>query len=485
MRGPTGLERDSAAACDRGVADGVGIADGRVDVLDRYSEHLGELLRDRRARAADVHRPLDEADGAVVQHVGDNACHAGVVAAEAHAPAAASHLALGLLKRRGHVVVLPDGMHDLFGAYAPVHHAVGAAVALSRYVEKAKLNRVNVERVGDLIHQGLGAVHHDRRTGSAIGLSARLVGDDVVAVDSYVVDQVWGEDRRRGPCQRRSGERPGFESHPAVRCGDLALVRDTHLHPHKRARRRAGGQEDLCAVHDHLHRVPAQLGQHRCDRLQVRRDLATESAADLQRYHLDLRHRHIEYARNVVSDAEVSLAGAPHGKPTVRRPPRGRVLGLDVSLVDGLGGVLALEDVVGLLEACIEVAKVVDLLGGDVHASGKVRVVRPGVVEGYRVLGHRLLRVSVSWKRLVLDLDQGEDLLRGVRAGSRYGSDCVALVQRFVPRQYVVLRHLSHDGGRPHRVRWREDRRRHHRPRLRVGLSLRGVDALDPRVGVG
>ncbi len=73
VRSIAGLEGDAAPAGVGRVADGVGVADLRHDVLDGDAQHLGELLRDGSARAADVDRTLDEADLAVGLHVCDDA----------------------------------------------------------------------------------------------------------------------------------------------------------------------------------------------------------------------------------------------------------------------------------------------------------------------------------------------------------------------------------------------------------------------------
>ena len=73
VSGPAGLEGDAASPGVGREADGVGVSDAGVHVLDGYAEHLGKLLRYDRPGAADIDRALDEAHGAVVQHVGDDA----------------------------------------------------------------------------------------------------------------------------------------------------------------------------------------------------------------------------------------------------------------------------------------------------------------------------------------------------------------------------------------------------------------------------
>src|SRR5205823_5161496 len=63
--GPAGGVGDAAAAGHVGVADAVGVRDGRPHVLGPQAQRLGQLHRDRGAGAADVGRTLDQADRAV------------------------------------------------------------------------------------------------------------------------------------------------------------------------------------------------------------------------------------------------------------------------------------------------------------------------------------------------------------------------------------------------------------------------------------
>ena len=61
VSGETGLEGHAAAAGVRREADAVGIADLRVDVLNGDAEHLGQLLGNGGAGAADIRANLRSA----------------------------------------------------------------------------------------------------------------------------------------------------------------------------------------------------------------------------------------------------------------------------------------------------------------------------------------------------------------------------------------------------------------------------------------
>ena len=65
MHGHAGGVGDAAAAGDVVVADAVGVDDLRLHLLERDAQRLGELHRERRARAADVGVALDQVHGAV------------------------------------------------------------------------------------------------------------------------------------------------------------------------------------------------------------------------------------------------------------------------------------------------------------------------------------------------------------------------------------------------------------------------------------
>ena len=114
---------------------------------------------------------------------------------------------------------------------------------------------------------------------------------------------------------------------------------------------------------------------------------------------------------------------------------------LDIGLVHRLGGVAALDDHLGLLEAGVDVALLeVDALG-DVRRLGRLRLDTGSeqvVVQHRRIVRHRRLDIDDVRQHLVLHVDQLERLVgdRLRRRGHR--GDRVALVQRLAARHAVA-----------------------------------------------
>ncbi len=134
---------DAAAGGDVVVADGVGVDDGRLHVLEGDAQRLGELHRERRARAADVGVALDEVDGAVRLHADVDAGAQADVEPEAGGDAAA---AVRAFERR--VVVrassapprgTPRGRCGLKGM------PIGPRVPFVRGVHQPELQRVHAQ----------------------------------------------------------------------------------------------------------------------------------------------------------------------------------------------------------------------------------------------------------------------------------------------------------------------------------------------------
>ena len=99
----------------------------------------------------------------------------------------------------------------------------------------------------------------------------------------------------------------------------------------------------------------------------------------------------------------------------------------DIALMHGLGAKLVLDDVVGVLEALLEVAVIVMDMPGDV---GRLPALIFHVIAQDRSLGlHRLHYVEHRGQHLVIDLDQVERFLGDMRAGRRHHRHAVAMVQ--------------------------------------------------------
>ena len=158
--------------------------------------------------------------------------------------------------------------------------------------------------------------------GPAVGLGARLVGDDVVADEVEVGTLV----ERGGGLhhERRAQPRQAARIHPvgAVDGDEPAVLAGADLDvDHARPPpARAALQHLLAREHD-LHGPPALLRQPHRRRLAVDGDLAAEAAADLERHHLELRRGQPEHGRDHQLGRELSLRGGPH---------RGKAVGVDL-----------------------------------------------------------------------------------------------------------------------------------------------------------
>ena len=182
---------------------------------------------------------------------------------------------------------------------------------------------------------------------------------------------------------------------------------------------------------------------------------------------------------------EGPLGAAPDVQPAVLVPERRRIVRLDVALVDRLGVELALDDDVRLGEALLDVAlDVLEVLGEVAQRVGllpELRRLQVVVEQGSAVL-HPLRGGQDGRQDLVPDVDQGQRLLRDVRARRRDSGDGVSAVERLLIGEDVVPQVLERavPGGRGREVRrpvttaWT--------PRERLGPA--GVYRQDAGVGV-
>src|SRR4030095_12865933 len=65
---PPRFKRHAAAAGVRGEANGIGVSNRRIDILDRNTQHFGQLLRPRGTRATDIGRAFDQLNPAIRVH---------------------------------------------------------------------------------------------------------------------------------------------------------------------------------------------------------------------------------------------------------------------------------------------------------------------------------------------------------------------------------------------------------------------------------
>ena len=270
--------------------------------------------------------------------------------------------------------------------------------------------RQHVDRRLSTAHAEIG------RAGRAIGRDLGPVGDDVVADDVDVVDVVAGVGAHAGRSDRRARE--GARLH--LDAASAATMRPSFLAPiltlTLRARGRAGGAEHLLARHRHLHRLARLLRQ---------RD--APAARDRPRSCRRSRRRSRSASRGSARcrcRAARRRGRAPGSGPGWSTRPRTwpssatlrqRGVRLDVALVHGLRGELALDDDLGLRRSpprrrpCLNSMRLAMFDG--LSAGGLTPSVQQVVVQDRRVGLHRLGDVDDVRQHLVVDLDQLQRLL--------------------------------------------------------------------------
>ena len=168
---------------------------------------------------------------------------------------------------------------------------------------------------------------------------------------------------------------------------------------------------NLFTGHHDLDRPSGLAGEDQCHRLEIDQRLAAEPAADLGRRHSDTGHVDTEQFGAIGADRELALAAGPDLHLAVGCGRDNASVRLDIGLMHGLGGILALDDHVGLAKARRDVALRKANPLGDVGGLFRLGVdaLREEIVMQQRgAVGHRLLNVNDVWQHFVLDLDQFE-----------------------------------------------------------------------------
>ena len=450
--GDAGREGGAAAAGHARPADGVGIADGGLDLIDGEAERLGGLHGEHGAHPADIDGSGDERDGAVGVN-GDGG--GGLVAAvepEAHGDAAS---AVRTLDGGGEVGVVDDGVLNLDAADGGEGHAVGHAVAFLGGVLEAEVHGLHADLLGELVDDALDGEGGLRGAGGAVGADLGLVDDDIVAIDDEVLDVVGGEGGGGAGADGGAGEGAGLVRHPELGGGDVALAGRADFGADGGGGRGAGRLEDLGAAHGDLHRCAALLREEGGHGVDVDVGLGAEAAADLHGNDGDLALGDAEDGGGLAADAEGALRARPDGDVAIGVPAGCGGVGLDVALVDGAGGELALDDDVGLREALVEVPALELEVAGDVAVDARVVAAGEtlgdgasghGVVEQGGVVTHGIEGVEDDGEGFVDDLDEVQGFLGHVRVGGGDSGNGVALVERLLLGETV----LGEEAGVPH-----------------------------------
>ncbi len=384
------------------------------------------------------------------------------------------------------------GLDGLFGADAGEGDAGHLAGTFLRGVFQPELQRVEFLLLAELVNDAFDGEGGCGRAGCAVCSGLRLIQDHVIGIDFECLDVVRRKHRHRARPHRRARERPGLVAHGCLDAGQpIALYGGLELDVG--ATRRAAAFEHVCAAHQDLHRAPGLLRKKCGHRIEVDRQLAAESAADFHRNDLDLANRVLEHFRRQVADGEGALRARPDDDGAVRVPLCGRVVGLDVALVDHLGSEFALNDEVGLTEGQVEVAAGEPVVGSDVrgllgHLTGHQRLGVALLAQEWSIVAHRVAHIEDGSEGLVPHLDLRERFFGDVGIDGGNGCDGVAAVEGLLAGQDVVERFLDVDGALTELLHLvlgaREVLRRDYGEHAGVLLGFAGVDGEDARVSV-
>jgi hypothetical protein len=218
-------------------------------------------------------------------------------------------------------------------ADARIDRAVRRLGALLGAVNPPELERVDLQRLGELVEHALDGMCADRCARCAIGSDLGPVRADVVADRKHVRDVIGREAAARGAADRRAGECAGLQIERALRGDDLAVLGGADLHGALRAGGRPGRPHHLFAGHHHLHRTAGFFGEECRQRLEVNDGLAAKAAADLGGDGADVTLLDAGQERRHGAYHELALAGAPDRRLVVGGDADEAGVRLDIALV--------------------------------------------------------------------------------------------------------------------------------------------------------
>ena len=184
-------------------------------------------------------------------------------------------------------------------ADARIDDAVRTPRALDGRVLDAEIDRIHAELFGQGVHGLFGAEGYLGGTGSSVSEAARLVDDDIVAIDETVGNVVAGQHAHGRGADQSAGIGTRLEGDIGLGCCQLAGAVGTHLDAHERPGCRPRALEHIGPRHRHFHRLRRLLRQQCGRRFEVDGNLAAETAADLLGYDLHLRDRNTQHRRRL------------------------------------------------------------------------------------------------------------------------------------------------------------------------------------------
>ena len=270
--------------------------------------------------------------------------------------------ALAAARRARFAAPARDGAHFLqaFG------HAVRfdrlpaePAVALALEILQAEFDRIETERVGDLVDLRLAGERDLRNAEAAERAEAQLVGVGEAAVTMNMRDAV----RAAAHQQRIAEHARTVVAEGAAIEQDLDLARDQRavaldagLHADLERMARANHFEILFARQDQLDRPFRLHRQQDDDRLNMRLHLVAEAGADLRRQAAQSRHRQPKRFRDIGLHAEYRLVGRPQRDAAVGIHLRERAARFERDMRLRLGLIARFENQVALAPAAFDIA---------------------------------------------------------------------------------------------------------------------------------
>ena len=129
------------------------------------------------------------------------------------------------------------------------NRAIDSPCPFASGVFQTKRGRIHTDFFADFVDQCFGGETHVCRSGSTIGVSARLINAHVEAFNAPVGHVITGKHAHARRTDWRTGVRAGFEGNPCLGRGDRAVPFRAELHAHVRTGRRACAFEDIGPRH--------------------------------------------------------------------------------------------------------------------------------------------------------------------------------------------------------------------------------------------
>ena len=455
--GGVAVDPGAAAPAQACIPEHLGGVQGLdVDGFQRRLEFLRhQLPKHRVGAAALVHGRGRDRDGPVRIDG-----HEGVALAPQGQPLGNRHATPGVGALGSAIAGLRDGLvQGLLGLDVVQDVAGGRLVAVMHQVDLPELHRIHAQFLRHRVHLALGG-EEALRIARRPHVSARDLVGVHHALFAQVVRHVVRASRLLSAEEKPDGLEgavgAAVEDEVEVVRHDPAVPLDPGAHPDGAGVARVPGHELLVVIHDHLHRAPALPGQCIGHGNVHEVALAAEVAADVAGMDHQALERHLERSGKLLAQGERGLAAGPD----LRRPRRVHAhqtgVGLDVTLVHGLGVERVLDDDLGLVESLLDVplapGKVHEGVGGRLQRGHEALITHDVRMDQRSRRLDRLQRVQNRIEILVFHLDEIHRPFRRLLAVGGHRRHLLAHEAHHVLRQDGTCRtDAGRSSARPHR----------------------------------